>query len=341
MPVTLRDVAERTGVSMRTVSNVVNGFAYVSAETRARVQQAIDELGYRPNLAARNLRGGRTGTIGLAVPELAAPYFSELSGHIIREATGHSYTAIIEQTAGELDAERGVIGQARRTHQLDGLIFSPLAIQSSDLAQMTSTIPFVLLGERVPTGSFDHVGIDNVKAAETATLHLAELGKHRIAAIGDQFRRSPSTAQYRTQGYRQGLASAGLAHRKDLTMPVEQFQRADGARAMARLLDLRQPPDAVFCYNDLLAVGALRTVLSRGLRVPQDIAIVGFDDIGDGRFSTPTLTSMSPNKAEIGRVAVEQLLRRLKGDTSAPVTHMVGCELRVGESTTGGPRPQG
>ncbi len=331
--VTLRQVAERAGVSVRTVSNVVNDFAYVAATTRARVQQAIDELDYRPNLVARNLRGGRSGIIGVAVPELQVPYFAELCGQIIREAGQHSYTAIIEQTDGNPEEERDLVCRPRRAHLPDGLIFSPLGLGSEELVDLPRTLPMVLLGERVSGQAFDHVGIDNVGAARAATEHLIGIGRHRVAAIGSQFNPAGVTAQYRTEGYRAALAGAGLRYRRELTMPTPRFHRSEGAKAMNRLLDLRRPPDAVFCYNDLLAVGAIRAALSRGVRVPEDIAVAGFDDSEEGQYATPALTTVAPDKTEVARQAVQLLVRRLKGDEQPPVTVVAGYDLRVREST--------
>jgi len=334
MPVTLRDVARRAGVSVRTVSNVVNDFPYVSPETRARVQKALDELGYRPNLVARNLRRGRTGMIALVVPELAVPYFAELADLVMAEAGEHGYTTIIDQTHGDIERERQIIHPSTRAMLFDGLIFSPLGMGEAELRQRVKT-PIVLLGERIAGGGFDYVAFDNVAAARRATEHLIALGRRRIAAIGAQPWDHGETAQYRTQGYHDALVSAGRSVEPDLLVRTPHFHRADGAAAMARLLDLPEPPDAVFCFNDLLALGAIRTLLERGYRVPEDVAVIGFDDIEDGRYSTPTLTTVSPDKQRIAAAAVEYLLERLEGEDKAPRTLMVDFTLVVRESTAG------
>jgi LacI family repressor for deo operon, udp, cdd, tsx, nupC, and nupG len=333
VPATQGDVARRAGVSPRTVSNVVNEFPLVSDEVRQRVQRAIEELGYQPNLAARNLRRGRTGMIGLAVPELSVPYFSELADFIIQEAGQHSYTVVIEQTDGAPDRERELLRQNERGHLFDGLIVSPLGLGSGELQRNAGGIPVVLLGEHIANGPYDHVGIDNVAAATDATAHLIGLGRRRIAAIGHQSRSPGETGQLRSAGYRQALESAGLPFRKSLVIPAPSYHRSSGAAAMEQLLRLPQPPDAVFCYNDLLAIGAMRTILSQGLRIPDDIAVVGFDDIEDSRYSFPSLTTISPDKQEIARLAIAQLFQRLKGDTAPPVAHHVAYCLMRREST--------
>jgi len=147
---------------------------------------------------------------------------------------------------------------------------------------------------------------------------LAELGRHRIAAIGAQLGKANPAAQFRLEGYRRGLGDHDLPVDDQLVVPTAELHRSDGAQAMVRLLDLPQRPDAVFCFNDLLALGALRILAERGIRVPDDVAIVGFDDIEDGRFSSPTLTTISPNKQLIAAVAVSLLLTRAEGDRDTP-----------------------
>ena len=196
----LKDVASRAGVSRATVSNVVNGHANVSAATRAKVHSAIDELNYRPNMAARNLRRGRSGLIALAVPELDIPYFAELAAHLVTAAERLGWTVLVDQTGGDNERERLVL-DGFRSQLIDGLIISPLATGRHDLVARRDTTPLVLLGERVYDGPADHVSIDNVAAARAATEHLLQGGRRRIAAIGEQRRPSSGTARLRLQGY--------------------------------------------------------------------------------------------------------------------------------------------
>ncbi|WP_084966077.1 LacI family DNA-binding transcriptional regulator, partial [Thermoactinospora rubra] len=314
MAVRLRDVAQLAGVSVKTVSNVVNGYAHVAPATRARVERALAQLGYRPNVSARNLRQGRTGVIALALPELDAPYFAELARCVIAAAAEHRWLVVIEQTDGRLARERQVLDGVR-DHRVDGLIFSPIAIGAEELAARADATALVLLGERIWDGPADHVAIDNVRAAREVTEHLIGLGRTRIAALGVQDAAVSGTAPLRLAGYRQALAAHHLA---ELCAPVERYHRAEGAAAMAALLAGPARPDAVFCFNDLLALGALRTILAAGLRVPEDIALAGLDDIEDGRFSTPTLTTIAPDKAQLARLAVDLLKLRLEGGAGRP-----------------------
>ncbi|WP_328342647.1 LacI family DNA-binding transcriptional regulator [Micromonospora sp. NBC_00421] len=312
----LKDVAERAGVSVKTVSNVVNGYQHVRPDTRARVEAAIAELRYRPNLSARNLRKGRTGVIALAVPELDIPYFAELARHVVAAAVDHGWTVLIDQTGGGPEQERAAaigIGD----HMIDGLIFSPLSLNADDLAGLDG-MPMVLLGERVDHGPADHVVIDNVTAAREMTAHLIGLGRRRIAAIGSQRTPEGASARLRLAGYTAALTEAGLGYDESLVAPAPAWHRADGAAAMRHLLASGARPDAVFCFNDTLALGALRALHEAGLRVPADVAVAGFDDIEDGRFSVPTLTTVAPDKERIARLAVDLLAGRLDGDRDAP-----------------------
>ncbi|MCG5218524.1 LacI family DNA-binding transcriptional regulator [Streptosporangium sp. KLBMP 9127] len=330
----LKDVAEHAGVSIKTVSNVVNGYPHVSEETRTRVEAAIEALRYLPNLSARSLRQGRSGVIALAVPDLAIPYFAELATRVLTAADRRGWTVLIDQTQGERDKEQVVVSGIR-AQLIDGLLFSPLALTPADLVGRSDDTPMVLLGER--TGRrrtpYDHVTIDNVAAAREATQHLITLGRQRIAAIGAQRSAAGVTARLRLRGYRQALAAAGLP--EYAVAHVNAFHRSDGAAAMTTLLDLPEPPDAVFCFNDTLALGAMRALLSRGFRVPHDVALIGFDDIEDGRFSTPTLSTVSPDKPGIADVAIALLAARLTGPPADPSELCAGHRLVPRESTLG------
>lgn len=332
---TLRDVARRANVSIRTVSNVVNGYAPVSEELRTRVEAALAELDYRPNLVARNLKQGRTGMIAFAVPELDVPYFAELTREVITAARARGYAVMIDQTDGDPERERELLSRGSRAAIFDGLLFSPLTITGGQLRARDNRLPLVLLGEHLFDGSFHHVAIDNVAAARDATAHLLALGRRRIATIGDQPYESGETAQLRALGFRQAMRHAGVPIDEHLIMPTAHFHRRLGAEAATRLLALDQPPDAIFCYNDLLALGALRTLNRAGVRVPDDIAVVGIDDIEEGQYSVPTLTTIAPDKAQIARLAVDHLVDTIQGAGGRPTEIIAEHHLVVRESTQG------
>ncbi|HEY8454453.1 MAG TPA: LacI family DNA-binding transcriptional regulator [Actinopolymorphaceae bacterium] len=340
MPTTLRDVAKLAGVSAKTVSNVVNGYVHVRPETRDRVERAIAALNYRPNLSARSLRRGRTGIIALAVPELDIPYFAELARLLVAEADLHGWTVLVDQTEGLQERERKVVS-GLRDHLIDGLILSPLALTAEDLARRTDPTPMVLLGERVHRGPADHVVIDNVAAARDATQHLIDIGRRRIAAIGAQRVPAGETARLRLRGYREALEAAGIPYDEQLVATTLRYHRRDGAAAMSWLLRISPPPDAVFCFNDLLALGAMRTLAEQGMRVPEDVAVIGFDDIEEGRYSVPTLSTISPDKPEIARLAIDLLNRQMargragQAEASGPQEIYAAYTLVPRESTLG------
>ena len=331
MAVTLRDVAQLAGVSVKTVSNVVNGYAFVKPTNRKRVEQALQTTGYRPNTTARNLRRGQTGFIALVVPELSIPYFGELAGLVITAAQQQGWNVFIEQTQGTRERETATLASLG-PHLIDGAIVSPEALLAEDVTQDGAGVPLVLLGEHPLDVPIDHVAIDNVQAAREAVQHLAGLGRRRIAAIG--VNRQRGTATLRLAGYREALADAGLSADPSLIQPAAKYHRGDGAQAMRALLELPEAPDAVFCFNDLLAIGAVRAIAETGRRVPDDIAVVGFDNTEEGAFSLPSLTSIAPDKAAIAAAAVDLIRARREALEPPPAQDVkTPFTLEVREST--------
>ena len=337
MATSLKDVALLAGVSIRTVSNVVNDAPYVSEPTREKVQRALEELGYRPNLAARTLRQGRSGLLGLVVPEIDSPYFAELAGLLADAAEARGATLVVDQTRGNAERERrlltGPSGQL-----VDGLILSPWALTPAEVLARPRGVPLVLLGEQYDRG-IDHVGVDSVAAARAATSHLVQTGRRRIAAVGVQPHLANQTALQRLTGYRLALQDAGRPLDPELEVVVERLHRADGARAFERLLELRDPPDALFCFTDELALGAMRVAWQRGVRIPEDIALVGFDDVEDGRWSRPSLSTVAPDKERLAEVAVGRLLGLVGGSQEPATSTLTPYRLVVRESSGGPARP--
>ena len=335
MPVTQLDVALRAGVARKTVSNVITGYAHVRPAVRERVLAAINELGYQPNRAAQNLRTGRSNVIGLAVPEMDVSYFAELTRQVVEAAEEHGLTVVIIQTLGDADRERAVLSGFGQ-QAIDGLIYSPIACTAEEIASRSGTFPVVLLGEQVTYPDLDHVGIDNVAAARTATEHLIAIGRRKIGFIGAATKPDSRMADQRLRGYRDALATAGLPFDERLVQGVDGYHRPDGARAMERMLGEHDRVDAVFCANDLLAFGAIRAIYDAGLAVPDDIAVVGFDDVEETAFSRPSLTTISPDKARIAQVAVAHLVRLIGGEGNDQAETLAGFRLEVRESTTVG-----
>jgi DNA-binding LacI/PurR family transcriptional regulator len=335
----LKDVALVAGVSVKTVSNVVNDYPHIRPATRRKVEEAIARLGYRPNLVARTLARGQSGVVALAVPELDAPYFAELAHHMVREAVARGWTVLVDETgqihdSSLLERERSA-ASGIRDHLIDGVILNPLALNDVDIARYGS-VPLVLLGERLGSEQADHVAIDNRAAAAEATRHLIERGRGRIAAIGPQPLPYGHSARLRFQGYRDALDKVGRPYERALVVDSLDWRRQSGAACALQLLQLRNPPDAIFCFNDLLALGTIHALREEGLRIPDDIAVVGFDDIEESRYSTPPLTTISPDKAAIAREAVARLAARLdsSGDWERKEV-TIGYTLEVRASSGG------
>lgn len=317
MSPTLRDVARVAGVSFKTVSNVINDYPHVSEATRARVLAAIEELGYRPNRTARTLRSGRTGAIGLAVPELSMAYFAELADEVITAADERDIVVLIEQTGGDRRRELEVLHGSRR-QLTDGLLFSPLALGSEDAASLEVGYPLVLLGERIFDGPVDHVTMENVEGARAATEHLIGLGRGRIAVLGAHTGEVIGSAGLRMTGYRAALEAHGIPYREELVVDAGPWHRVNGAEAMRMLLARGVEFDAVFALNDELGLGALRVLREKGVDVPGEVAIIGFDDVDEGRYSLPSLSTVDPGRREIARLAVQVLLDRISGVEVGP-----------------------
>jgi DNA-binding LacI/PurR family transcriptional regulator len=337
---TLKDVAQRAGVSIKTVSNVVHGYAHVSEEMRERVRAALEELQYQPNLPARYLRKGRVGVLALAIPDLSNPYFADIGHAVIAAAAAESYTVLIDCTGGER-ANEVLVLDGLRPHLIDGAILIAHALEPEDLQAREVKVPLVLVGNHLLDVAFpyDRIIDDNVAAGRLATKHLVDLGRRRIAAIGDQGALALWNGlahPRRLRGYIEALAEAGLPVDAELIMPGASYSRREGAEAMRQLLTLDAPPDAVFCFNDLLALGAIRVLHEAGRQIPDDIAVVGFDDIEESSFSIPSLTTIAPDKKKTGELAVSFLLGRIAGTRTGPPERVeVPFRLIVRESTEG------
>ena len=294
---TLHDVARVAGVSIKTVSNVVNDYPHVRAATRERVLSAIAELDYRPNLSARGLRSGRTGVIGLAIPELRQNYFAELADTIIRTAARHDVDVVIDQTSATREGELAVLS-GERLRLTDGVLFSPERLgPGGHRPAATSGSRSSCSASGCSAGPTDHVTMHNVESARAATEHLIEIGRRRIAVIGahpvnqDDIR----SANLRIRGYREALDAAGLAHDPALVRVAAPWHRENGAAAMrepARGGRRRSMPSSPSTTRS--GHGALRALGEAGVRVPDDVAVIGFDNIDESRFSVPSLSSVEP-----------------------------------------------
>lgn len=333
MSVTIKHVAELAGVSPRTVSNVVNEFVHVKPATRDRVQAAIAQLGYVPNIAARNLRRGKTGMIGYAVPELSQPYFAELGELLEHQAGERGYTLISTQTGGAKQRELAMLRRFN-ANLVDGLIFSPMQVGADDVASGGGSVPLVLIGEQIEHPGLATFAIDNDAAVRDATAHLAKQGRRAIAALGafhdDAYR--PSIE--RMAGYREGMISSGLALDESLVLYTDRFSRSAGYEAVMRAWNNGVRFDALVCFTDMLAFGASRALADLGVAVGSTVAVVGMDDVQEAAFHLPSLTSIRPDKAAIVDLALDALEGLIAGESVAGGRVAVPYTLEVRESST-------
>ena len=335
---TMHDVARVAGVSIKTVSNVINDYPHVRPGTRDRVNEAIEQLDYRPNLSARGLRSGRTGVIGLAVPSLRENYFAELADAVIRAAEKRGLGVMVEQTSGQREAELRAVSTSRPRF-LDGLLFSPVSLGQEDAEALSVDAPLVLLGERIFGGPTDHVTMHNMSAAQAAVEHLLEIGRRRIAIIGadPDNTHEANSANLRVKGYHRALEAAGIDIDPALVRPtpMSQWNRAGGAAATHLLIQEGVQFDAVFALNDTLGLGVLRALREEGLRVPDDVAVIGFDNIDESKYSVPSMTTVDTGRDEIAAIAVDRLIERIneKGDRRPPETFNPPFRIVPREST--------
>ncbi len=336
---TIQDVAKAAGVSPMTVSHVINHHPHVKNETRERVLRAIDELGYRVNVAARNLRTGRTGTIGLAVPEVDRPYYGQLAAEIIAAAAGHGLKVAIEQTGASREGELAALALSRN-RLYDGLILSTVGLGPADTDLLKVDHPVVILGERIFDGPVDHVAMPNVAGARAATAHLIERGCRRVALVDGLRRGEVDVSSLRYDGYREALDAAGLPFDPRLVAPIERLTMEHGAAAARRLAGSGAEFDGVFCVTDTVAIGVLRGLADSGLSVPRDVKVIGFDNVAEGAYLVPSLSSIDPDHALMAGTAVGFLAERIaekgkKGARGPAAREFIGDFSLVARESTG------
>lgn len=330
---TLRDVARASGVSVMTVSNVVNGRPSVGEATRQRVLDAIASLGYEANLAARRLRVGRTGTVALVVPRIDHPYFGELAARFTDALRPTGRHLVLEQSGASKEGELGALSQAR-LQQYDGVLLSAVGLQQADVDRLDAGLPLVLLGEKPMPPRFDHVSLGNRDGGRVATAHLLARGARRVLMLGGTTGPTDGgMGDLRTQGWRDAHADAGLAPDPALVVPLAELEMAY-ARGVVRDAAAQGPAfDAVFAVTDQVAIGALAGLRDAGRRVPEDVQVVGFDNLSVGEHVGPGLTTVDPRDDLLVEHAVRLLDRRLAGETPE-AEHVVTPVRLVARGTT-------
>ncbi|MCB0072086.1 MAG: LacI family DNA-binding transcriptional regulator [Caldilineaceae bacterium] len=314
---TQQDVARLAGVSQATVSYVLNNRATVSVppETRARVLAAMQELGYVPNVTARSLRTSKSYTIASIIPDITNPFYPALERGIQDIAHENDYHLLIYNTDGIAARERGCLDAVQQA-RVDGIVAVLFHLSAKDLFPLLENGVAIVRIESAPKAAgpypLDNLYVDNAKAARSAVEYLLGRGYSRIGMITGR----GGPGRTREDGYRDALAADGRVD-VDGVITTAGFTERDGYEGMLTVLAREPWPDAVFASNDLLAMGALLAIRERGLRVPEDIALMGFDDIPMARLVSPPLTTISQFQRQLGRRAAEMLFERLNGDLAA------------------------
>jgi LacI family transcriptional regulator len=314
--VTIRDVAKAAEVSTSTVSHVINDTRYVSPATRERVLRAMTELNYHPNRLARSLRNNKTYALGVLLPNSANPFFAEVLLGIEAAGYDHGYNIIMGNANDDPERELSYL-QVLLSRQVDGILLISTGAHHESIALLTSQhTPVVVVDRCTNIPSIDEIFTANKQGGLLATSYLLDLGHTRIGCITGPSFLTPSAE--RVEGYHEALAAAGITTEDDLIVTGD-FQHASGYQAAQHLLALKTPPTAIFACNDLMAVGAMCAIHEAGLRVPDDMSVIGFDDIPLASYTIPRLTTVGQPARQIGQLAVERLVARLQADEQEPL----------------------
>ncbi len=325
----IKDVAQRAGVSPTTVSHVINETRFVSEELRARIYQAINKLDYRPNAIARSLRCKKTQTIGMIIPDIAYPFLAEVARGVEDSGFKLGYNVILCDSNGALERETAYIDLLREK-QVDGIILVAAGESSRHVETLIKQgMPVISVDRELPGLEVDSVFADNLQGGYQATEYLIQLGHRRIGCITGP--PDLSISSQRISGYRQALKRYDIPLCDELVV-ISDFRYQEGYRATRQLLALNEPPTAIFACNDIMAVGAICAAKDKGLGVPEGIAIIGFDDIALASFISPRLTTVSQPKHEMGAIAVELLVERIKEKSQSFTKVILPVHLVVRES---------
>ncbi|HEX2419866.1 MAG TPA: LacI family DNA-binding transcriptional regulator [Micromonosporaceae bacterium] len=322
---TIYDVARRAEVSAATVSRVLNGHPSVDPQLAERVRAAVTELDYRPSALARNLRRSRTSLWAVIISDVGNPFFTSLVRGVEDVAQSSAYSVVLCNSDEDPAKEANYVSVAL-AEQVAGVILSPSGQPAVAARLLDAGTPLVLIDRELRDVRADSVLVDNEHGAVEAVAHLLANGYQRIGCITGP--ESVSTARRRIRGYQQALADDG-SHYDDSLVRYGDFRETGGYQAMAELLDLPEPPDAVFVANNLMAVGALECLRVRGVTVPDQVGVVGFDDLPWPGLVRPALTTVSQPTYELGRVAAQLLSERIEDRDREPTTVVLKTELQV------------
>ena len=324
--VTIADVAREAAVSTATVSHVLNRTRAVNPRTVAAVETAIRMTGYTPNSVARSLARSSSGTIGVAVSAISNHYFGDVVSAIESACSSRSLMMFLSDTHDDPEHQLRVVRELYK-RRVDGIILAPADSRSSEVLSFlrTNGVPTVLL-DRVVSDDFDQVGSENIQATADLVQHLVEHGHRRIGFVAG--RACLSTSEERREGFRRGLDMAMIPEDPELVVDGDS-SASGGYEAVRRLLAMPQRPTALVTGNNLMTIGTLRALREAGVRLPEDMALVGFDDFDWADFSSPPLTLMAQPAMELGRATVDLLIRRLNDPVGEPRTVRLSPRLRI------------
>lgn len=328
---TILDVARLAGVSTATVSRVINSPDSVRDQTRKKVHLAMEKCNYKYNALARGFVTKKSNTIGLIIPTISNPVFAESTLGVQEYADQNNIRVILGNSYYKYSQEENLV-KVLRESQVDGLIITTTNLRGEILKSLVDdNFPFVLLFSTVKSGPISAVGIDNYRGGYLATEHLISLGHKRIGMVAGNFSMTDRSF-HRWHGYKKCLRDNGIPYDKELLVQTD-YSLSGGRDSIKKLLSLPFPPTAVFCSNDYIALGAIKGAREAGLTLPDDLSIVGFDDVPTASYMVPALTTIRQPAYEMGQRAAKLLLQMIE-TKSKPVQDMMASTLIVRESTT-------
>ena len=325
---TIQDIADRAGVSKATVSRVLNNYQYINKETQERVQKAIEEVNYSPSNLARGMRLKRTQTIGLLVADISNPFYSETAKAVINLANSYGYAVILGTTDDNMKNQAEFISILKQ-HRVDGFIFASVLLNDTPVKQLISSgVPTFLLNRRFSQNrNVNYVVLDNQSGTYMAVEHLVKLGHRRIGFLRGH--NSFSTSKDRFQGYMNAVKDYNLDF-DDSLIQSGDFNEKQAYQATLNLIGLPSPPSAIVAANDLMAFSAMGAISTKGLRIPNDIALVGFDDVEMAQNSFVQLTTVAQNLHTMAEIATRTLIQMIEGgQVQVPVQVMLKPQLIV------------
>ena len=328
-PASIKDIAKVASVSHSTVSRALQNSPLVNRATREKIRRIADQMDYRASAVARSLATMKTKAVGVVVTTIADPFAAAVVGGIEDAANDHGYSVVLANSHTDPEREMKVV-RSFEERRVDGIIVTSSRVGALYVPLLSRMrVPIVLINNQHPSEFAHSVMIANLEASHEAVRHLIRLGHRRVAYLGDRNGHQSDTERF--AGYRQALDEADIPFLPELVAHGDGKPEG-GMQAMSRLLALAEPPTAVFCYNDMSALGALRRIRESGLRVPADISLVGFDDLHIAQFTEPPLTTVRQPMRQMGRLAMETLIHLLQGSQSAQSIKVPG-ELVVRSST--------